>query len=122
MNGQYLVHVLPVMILLGIGGGMAMPAVMGQAMSGVTPEDSGLASGLVNTTQQVGGAVGLAVLSTFAASRTESELANGTANVEALNSGFHLAFGVSAGFVVAAIVVALTVLRRSRKPELALAG
>ncbi|SMD24444.1 MFS transporter [Kibdelosporangium aridum] len=122
VNGQYLVHVLPVMILLGIGGGMAMPAVMGQAMSGATPEDSGLASGLVNTTQQVGGAVGLAVLSTFAASRTESELANGTANVEALNSGFHLAFGVSAGFVVAAIVVALTVLRRSRKPELALAG
>ncbi|RSM89587.1 MFS transporter [Kibdelosporangium aridum] len=122
VNGQYLIHVLPVMILLGIGGGLAMPAVMGQAMSGATPEDSGLASGLVNTTQQVGGAVGLAVLSTFAASRTETELANGTAQAEALNSGFHLAFAVSAGFVVAAMLVALTVLRRSTAPELALAG
>jgi sugar phosphate permease len=76
------------------------------AMSGVAPEDSGLASGLVNTTQQVGGALGLAVLATVASEHTGAATGN-----DALLSGYHLAFAVAAGFVVAAVAVAAVVLR-----------
>ena len=72
VDGVYAVHVLPVMVLLGIGAGLAFPALMTLAMSGVTPSDAGLASGLVNTTAQVGGALGLAVLATLASTRTVS--------------------------------------------------
>jgi EmrB/QacA subfamily drug resistance transporter len=105
-DGNYFLHVLPAMLLLGIGAGLAMPAVMSKAMSGATAEDSGLASGLVNTTQQVGAAVGLAVLSTLAASRVTAELPT----AEELTSGFRLAFGAGAGIMGAAIVAA-TVLK-----------
>ena len=70
VDGSYVADLLPAMLLLGIGGGLAFPALMTLAMSGATPEDSGLASGLVNTTQQVGGALGLAILATVAANRT----------------------------------------------------
>jgi EmrB/QacA subfamily drug resistance transporter len=112
-DGNYFVHVLPAMLLLGVGGGLAMPAVMSKAMSGATAEDSGLASGLVNTTQQVGAAVGLAVLSTLAASRVTAELPT----PEGLTSGFHLAFGVGAGIIAAAILVAATVLKFGSSAE-----
>ena len=70
VDGNYVVDILPAMLLLGIGGGLTFPALMTLAMSGVAPEDSGLASGLVNTTQQVGGALGLAVLATVASEHT----------------------------------------------------
>ena len=70
VDGRYVVDLLPAMLLLGVGGGLAFPALMTLAMSSVRPEDSGLASGLVNTTQQVGGALGLAILATVAESRT----------------------------------------------------
>ena len=72
VDGSYVQHVLPVMILLGTGVGICFPALMTLAMSGATPEDAGLASGLVNTTAQVGGALGLAVLATLSASRTDT--------------------------------------------------
>jgi hypothetical protein len=106
------VDILPVMLLIGVGFGAAMPALIGQAMSAATPADSGLASGLVNTTQQVGGAVGLAVLATLATSRTNGLLASGRSAADALTSGYHLAYGTAAGFVVAAFVVAAVVLPR----------
>jgi EmrB/QacA subfamily drug resistance transporter len=106
VDGDYLVHVLPVMLLIGTGVAVAFPALMTLAMSGATPADAGLASGLVNTTVQVGGALGLAVLATLAASQT-----GGSSAPAALNDGYHLAYLIGAALVVAAIGVALTVLR-----------
>jgi hypothetical protein len=80
------------------------------AMSGATASDSGLASGLVNTTQQVGGALGLAVLTTLATSRTDGLLGEGQGEASALTSGYHLAFAVGAGLVIVAIILAAAVL------------
>ena len=102
------------MVLLGVGAGLAFPALVTLAMSGATASDSGLASGLVNTTQQVGGALGLAVLATLSTSRTNDLLAEGQSTASALTGGYHLAFGIGAGLVIAAIVVAATVLRSER--------
>jgi EmrB/QacA subfamily drug resistance transporter len=114
VEATYLTDLLPVMILLGAGAGLAFPALMTLAMSGATPSDSGLASGLVNTTLQVGGAIGLAVLATVATERSDGLLADGEATASALTSGYQLAYGVGAALVVVAIGVALTVLCRGR--------
>jgi EmrB/QacA subfamily drug resistance transporter len=111
VNGSYLTDVLPSMVLLGTGAGLAFPSLMTLAMSGATREDSGLASGLVNTTLQVGGAIGLAVLATLSTTRTDGLLADGVSSASALTSGYHLAFFIGAGLLVAAIGVALTVLQ-----------
>ncbi len=118
VDANYVVDVLPSMILLGVGAGVSFPALMTLAMSGATPSDSGLASGLVNTTQQVGGALGLAVLATLSSTRTEDLLASGESTASALTSGYHLAFAIGAGLVVVAFGVAATVLR---SPEVAAA-
>jgi EmrB/QacA subfamily drug resistance transporter len=114
VGGDYATDLLPAMVLLGAGAGLAFPALVTLAMSGATAADSGLASGLVNTTQQVGGALGLAVLATLSTSRTNHLLADGESAASALTGGYHLAFAVAAGLVVAAIVVAATVLRSER--------
>ena len=111
VHGEYFADVMPAMILIGLGAGLGFPALMTLAMSDVTPEDSGIASGLVNTTVQVGGAVGLAVLATFAAERTDTLKAHGTAAAAALNSGYHLAYLIGAGLVAVAIAIVLAVLR-----------
>jgi EmrB/QacA subfamily drug resistance transporter len=121
VQGDYVTHVLPVMVLMGAGVGVSFPSLMTLAMSGATQEDAGLASGLVNTTVQVGAALGLAVLATLATTETESLAAAGQSSAEALNGGYHLGYVIGAGLVVAAIGVALTVLRPARderKPEL----
>ncbi len=104
------------MILLGCGAGMAFPALMNIAMSGTTPADAGLASGLVNTSAQIGGALGLALLATLSATRSDGLIADGKSEAAALTSGYHLAFLVGAGLAVLAIVVTLTVLRPSEQP------
>ncbi len=111
VDANYVQHILPSAALLGLGAGIAMPALMTVAMSGATPEDAGLASGLVNTTTQMGAALGLAVLATVSSSRTEGLAAAGESAREALTGGFHVAFLVGAALVVAGIVVALVVTR-----------
>jgi EmrB/QacA subfamily drug resistance transporter len=111
VDGSWLVNLLPVMVLLGAGAGLAFPALMTLAMSGATPSDSGLASGLVNTTTQVGGAIGLAVLATLATERTDGLLADGEPTAVALNSGYHLAYLLGAVLIAVALVVAVTVVR-----------
>ncbi|MFJ3899995.1 MFS transporter [Streptomyces sp. NPDC090025] len=115
VRASYAVDLLPVM-LLAAGFGLALPALTSLAMSGVRDEDAGLASGLFNTTQQIGMAVGVAVLSTLAAGRTESLTTAGRPAAEALTGGFHLAFGVGAALLVAAFALAWFVLRTPR-PE-----
>jgi EmrB/QacA subfamily drug resistance transporter len=118
IDANYVLDLLPSMILIGLGAGLGFPSLMTLAMSGVSESDSGLASGLVNTSVQVGGAIGLAVLATFATERTEGLLADGEPAAEALNSGYHLAYLIGAGLVLVAIAIAFTTLR-ARIPELA---
>ena len=118
VDATYAIDLLPAMILFGLGAGLAFPSLMTLAMSGATASDSGLASGLVNTSVQVGGAVGLAVLATFATERTEALLADGEPAASALNSGFHLAYLIGAGLVLVAIAIAVSVLG-VRQPEAA---
>jgi hypothetical protein len=117
VDGDYLTDILPVMVLLGMGAGLAFPALMMLAMSGATRSDSGLASGLVNTTLQVGGAIGLAVLATLATTRTNSLLADGEPSASALTGGYHLAFLIGAALVVAAIGVAVGLLEAPAPAE-----
>jgi EmrB/QacA subfamily drug resistance transporter len=111
VDGGYLVHVLPPMVLMGVGAGICFPALMTLAMSAATPEDAGLTSGLINTTGQVGGALGLAVLATLSAGRTGTLTAQGHSAAAALTGGYHLAFWVAAALIAAAVVIALTVLK-----------
>jgi EmrB/QacA subfamily drug resistance transporter len=111
VDGRFAVDILPTMLLFGFGAGLGFPTLVGLAMSGATPSDSGLASGLVNTTPQVGGAVGLAVLATLASERTQSLLGDGHSPASALNSGFHLAYLIGVALVGVAIAVAVVVLR-----------
>jgi EmrB/QacA subfamily drug resistance transporter len=117
VDGSYVLHVLPVMIVLGLGAGVSFPALMTLAMSGATQSDAGLASGLVNTTAQVGGALGLAVLATLSATRSESLIYGGEATASALTSGYHVAFLIGAGLIAVAIAVAATVLEPEHQAE-----
>lgn len=118
-NGQvrYATGLMPVLVLLGIGAGLTLPAVTTLAMSAVTPEDSGVVSGLANTTQQVGGAAGVAVAATLATWRTGVLEAAGDPATPALSAGYHLAFGVAAGLVTVALAVAAAVLTPGRRPR-----
>jgi EmrB/QacA subfamily drug resistance transporter len=111
VEASYVLDVLPATILIGLGAGLGFPALMTMAMSGATPSDAGLASGLVNTTVQVGGAIGLALLATVAAGRTTEARAAGEPHLVALNSGYHLAYLIGALLVAAAVVVALFAVR-----------
>jgi len=106
VDGDYVVDVLPAMILLGCGAGVAFNPLLLAAMSDVEPQDAGLASGLVNTAFMMGGALGLAVLASLAASRTDSLAAGGDGPLAALTGGYHVAFVAGAAFAAAAAVVA----------------
>jgi MFS family permease len=110
-DGTYVEDILPAMALFGIGGGTAFPALMTLAMADVEPQDAGLASGLINTTAQVGGAVGLAVLATLSATRSDTLAAQGKSTAEALTGGYQLAFVVGLGLALAALLVSVFVIR-----------
>jgi hypothetical protein len=111
VGGSFVVDVLPSMVLLGFGAGMALNPVLLAAMSDVKPEESGLASGVVNTSFMMGGALGLAVLASLAASRTDSLLASGDGRLAALNGGYHVAFLVGAVFAAGAALLGAVLLR-----------
>jgi EmrB/QacA subfamily drug resistance transporter len=111
VDGSYAGHVLPVLVVMALGIGVCFPALMSLAMSGSTHEDAGLASGLVNTSAQVGGALGLAVLATLSSTRTGNLLHDGHTLASALTGGYHLAFAIGALLVAASVVLAVTVVR-----------
>jgi EmrB/QacA subfamily drug resistance transporter len=123
VHGDYAGHVLPAMVVMGVGLGMSFVPITIAATSGVAAEDSGLASGLLNTTQQVGGSLGLAVLSAVSTSRVTSALHGGSALPAALTHGFTAAFTVSAIVcAVAAVVAVVLVPGRRREPEVVHVG
>jgi MFS family permease len=115
VHASYPVYLLPPLLIFGAGGGLCLPALASLGMSGATPADAGLASGLFNTTQQIGAALGVAVLSTLAAAQTRSQHSAGANTAAALAAGYRLAFAVGAGLGGAAIVVAAAVLWPSRR-------
>jgi EmrB/QacA subfamily drug resistance transporter len=115
VDGNYLTDVLPSMLLLGTGVGVCFPALMTLAMSGATHTDAGLASGLVNTTAQVGAALGLAVLATLSATRSQELLAAGEPVAAALTQGYRLGYVIGAVLVLVAAGVAVTMLRFERQ-------
>jgi EmrB/QacA subfamily drug resistance transporter len=112
--GSYAVHLLPPVLAFGVGGGLTLPALAALGMSDATPADAGVVSGLFNTTQQVGAAIGVALLSTLAAGRSGQLSAAGLTAAAALTGGYRLAFAVGAGLAVAAFGVAAAVLRPRR--------
>jgi EmrB/QacA subfamily drug resistance transporter len=116
VDATYARDLLPAMLLIGVGAGLAFPALTSLAMSGATPSESGLASGLFNTTQQVGAALGLAVLATLSATRTADLRASGEGTNAALTGGYHLAFAIAALLVAAAFALALALLRADAQP------
>lgn len=115
VGGNYWTDVLPAAILMPLGIGMTMMPTIAAATSGVPARESGLASGLVNTSQQMGGALGLSILSAVAASVTSGTHQQGIA--QAAVNGYHAAFLASAGFMLLAALVALVVIRNPRRPE-----
>jgi EmrB/QacA subfamily drug resistance transporter len=117
VDGNFVVDVLPSMIFLGIGAGIAFNPVLFAAMSDVQPTEAGLASGIVNTAFMMGGALGLAVLASLAASRTETLTADGEPFLEALTGGYHAAFLVGALFAFAAAAIGGAFLRTRGAPE-----
>ena len=114
LNGVFLVDILPGMLLLGLGAGVALNPLLLAAMSDVRESDSGLASGVVNTAFMMGGALGLAVLASIAAARTDAALAQGIASAAALNTGYQAALVVGAVFAAAAALIGAAFIRSSR--------
>ncbi len=122
-NANYFVYLLTPMVLFGLGGGLAFPALTMIAMADVSPSEAGLASGLLNTTGQVGGAFGLAVLATVAGARTVDLVRSGVDGQVALAGGYHFAWLLGAGVVLVTLVIAGSLLRFSEpvaQPEAAL--
>jgi EmrB/QacA subfamily drug resistance transporter len=114
VHASYLADLLGPLVVFGAGGGLTLPALASLGMSGATQNDAGLASGLFNTTQQTGAALGVAMLSTLAAARTARLHVAGFDSAVALTSGYRLAFATAAGLAVAALIVATILLRGTR--------
>jgi EmrB/QacA subfamily drug resistance transporter len=120
--GSVWIDVIPGMTLLGIGAGIAFNPLLLAAMNDVPAADSGLASGMVNTSFMMGGALGLAVLASVAAARTQQAMARGAGVAEGLNAGYHLAFGAGAAFVILAMLIGVSVLKESATSAAAQVG
>jgi MFS family permease len=116
VDGSFAVDVLPAMLLQGLGAGIGFNPILLAAMSDVKPAEAGLASGIVNTSFMMGGALGLAVIASLAASRTDTLLASGDAPLAALTGGYQLGFLIGALFTVGAVVLAAAVLRPAASP------
>jgi EmrB/QacA subfamily drug resistance transporter len=116
VDGNFFADVLPSMILLGCGAGMAFNPVLLAAMSDVAPEESGLASGVVNTSFMMGGALGLAILASVAASRTDSLRSSGHGSLDALTGGYHVAFLVGGLFAAVAAGLSAALFRTAAAP------
>jgi EmrB/QacA subfamily drug resistance transporter len=120
VDGSYLADLLPGFLLIGVGLGFSFVPISIAGLAGIKPAEAGLASGLINTSQQIGGALGIAALSTIATSRTDDALAAGSLRADALVTGFHAAFYAGVVVAVIGIVAALTLIRRDElesKPE-----
>ncbi len=117
VDGSLVANVLPSMVLLGLGAGLAFNPVLLAAMGDVDQSDSGLASGIVNTSFMMGGAVGLAALASVAASRTTHLLASGEGHLTALLGGYHLAYLIGAAFALVAAVLSAVVLGSDAAPQ-----
>jgi EmrB/QacA subfamily drug resistance transporter len=122
VDGDFLLHVLPGMVLLGLGAGIAFNPMLLAAMSDVEPADSGLASGIVNTAFMLGGALGLAVLASLAAKYTGTLIASGETPIAALNGGYQLAFAVSAIFAIIAALLGAVRLCHLQQPANVMPG
>jgi MFS family permease len=112
VGGSYLGDLLPGFLLIGMGLGFSFVPISIAALAGIEPAEAGLASGLINTSQQIGGALGIAALSTIATSRTEDALAGGASQGDALVAGFHCAFFVSVIVAVIGVVASFFLIRR----------
>jgi EmrB/QacA subfamily drug resistance transporter len=121
VDGTFVMHVLPSMLLLGIGAGMAFNPVLLAAMNDVAPEQSGLASGVVNTSFMMGGALGLAVLASLAAARTQALSAAGAGVPVALNGGYQQAFAVGAMLALTASLLGALFIRTTKQASAAAA-
>jgi EmrB/QacA subfamily drug resistance transporter len=112
VGGSYVSDLLPGFLLLGMGLGFSFVPISIAGLAGIEPAEAGLASGLINTSQQIGGALGIATLATIASSRTQDALASGTVRADALVIGFHAAFYAAAAVAIIGIVASLTLIRR----------
>jgi hypothetical protein len=117
VDGSYVSDLLPGFVITGIGLGLAFVAFSIGALEGVSERDAGLASGLSNTTQQIGGALGVAIMSTLAITRTEDLVAGGTPQAEALTEGFQIALYSGVGLAVAGALAVLALVRSPRSAE-----
>jgi EmrB/QacA subfamily drug resistance transporter len=115
-DGSYVIDVLPSMVLLGLGAGTAFNPMLLAAMGDVQPHETGLASGMVNTSFMLGGALGLAILASFASAQTNAALASGGSVASALTAGYHGAFSIGAAFALGAAVLGIAVLRIVPQP------
>ena len=117
VGGSYATDLLPGFLIVALGMALCFVPISIAALAGVRQAEAGIASGLINTTQQIGGAVGIALLSTLAISRSEDEVASGAPLPEAMTSGFQLAFWVGAGIALAGVVAALVLIRQEEIGE-----
>jgi MFS family permease len=117
-SADYAVNLMVPLALLGLGGGLSFPSLTIIAMSDATPNDAGLASGLLNTTGQVGGALGLAILATLAGARTVNLVHDGVGSAAALAGGYHLAWLVSAATILVTLALTLSALRGGTVSEM----